>query len=171
MIKGERVNLIPINEEIFNLTLSWINQPELRDFTNSRFPVNEYEHKIWFEKKATERFLKIYGIYEKISEKTIGVVGLNEYDSFNRTAYPFIYIGDNDNQAKGIGTETFLLFLKFLKEEMNVRRVYGYLFDYNKNSLSMLMKCGYKIEGELKEHWYKNGKYHNVIVCGAMLEE
>jgi diamine N-acetyltransferase len=47
-------------------------------------------------------------------------VGLNEYDPFNRTAYPYIYIGNHENQAKGIGTEAFNLYIKFLKEEMNV---------------------------------------------------
>ncbi|MBU1142742.1 MAG: GNAT family N-acetyltransferase [Firmicutes bacterium] len=171
MIKGDRINLIPMNDEIFQLTLGWINQPELRDFTNSRFPVNEYEHKNWFEKKANEKYLKIYGIFEKTSNKVIGIVGLNEYDPFNRTAYPYIYIGEQTNQAKGIGTESFNLFIKFLKEEMNVRRVYGFLFEYNKSSLSMLQKCGYKLEGEMREHWYKNGKYHNVVVVGALLED
>jgi RimJ/RimL family protein N-acetyltransferase len=51
------------------------------------------------------------------------------------------------------------------------RRLYGYLFDYNKASLRMLMKCGYEVEGEMREHWYKNGKYHNVVVIGAIIQE
>jgi hypothetical protein len=65
MINGDRINLVPLNDEIFNLTLGWINQPELRDYTNSRFPVNEFEHKIWFEKKACEKYLKVFGILRK----------------------------------------------------------------------------------------------------------
>lgn len=169
MIKGERVTLIAANSLLEELTLKWINQPELREYTNSRFPVNPFEHKKWFENKVLDKSLKMYGIVDNTSNQIIGVVGLNEYDPYNRTAYPYIYIGETNNQLKGLGTESFQLFLKFLKNQMNVHRVYGFLYEYNTASLGMLKKCGYAVEGSMKSHWYSNGKYHDVVVVGCLL--
>ena len=170
MIIGDRISLIPMNDEIFNLTLKWINIPEIRYLTNSRFPVNEYEHKIWFDSKATDKYLKFYGIKENETGKTIGVVGLNDYDPISRNACPFMYIGDKMNQGKGYGTEALKLFISFLKNEMNVRRIYVYVADYNPGSLSMLMKCGFVVEGKMNKHWYKDGSYHDVIIAGLIIE-
>jgi diamine N-acetyltransferase len=171
MIIGERVQLIPLNEECFNLTLTWVNNPELRLFTGTRFPVSKYEHENWFKGRATDKYNKTYAIQLRGSNKIIGLVGNNEYDPINRTTYPFIYIGETDMKEKGIGQESFSLFLDFCFNELNIHKVYGYLYAYNKASRNMLEKCGYLLEGELKQHWFKDGEYHDVLVMGRIREK
>ncbi|MEH7883028.1 GNAT family protein [Bacillus sp. JJ1609] len=168
MIIGHRVQLIALNEECYGLTLKWINDPEIRLFTGAKFPVSRLEHEGWFKAKATDRFNKTFAIQMKDTKQIIGLVGNNEYDPLNRTTYPFIYIGEKNIQGKGIGQEAFSLILDFCFEVLNVRRVYGYLFEYNSASRNMLEKCGYKLEGTLKQHWYKDGQYHDVLVMGKV---
>ncbi|MFC0187168.1 GNAT family N-acetyltransferase [Fictibacillus aquaticus] len=171
MIIGNRVQLIALNEECLSLTLNWINDPDIRIFTGARFPVSIYEHEHWFKAKATDKYNKTYAIQMINSKKIIGLVGNTEYDPINKTTYPFIYIGEKENQGKGIGQEAFSLFLDFCFNTLNVRRVYGYLFEYNAASRNMLEKCGYTLEGVLNEHWYKDGKYHNVLLMGRVINK
>ncbi|WP_342542139.1 GNAT family protein [Paenisporosarcina sp. FSL H8-0542] len=168
MILGKRVQLIPLDRESFELTLKWVNDPSIRMFTGAKFPVSTYEHEEWFKAKIMDKYNKTFAIQIRESNKIIGLVGNNEYDSINRTTYPFIYIGEKDIQGKGIGQEAFSLIIDFCFEVLNVRRVYGYLFEYNSASRNMLEKCGYELEGMLKEHWYKDGEYHNVLVMGRI---
>lgn len=171
MIIGDRVQLIALNDECFDLTLKWINDPEIRMQTGARFPVSKYEHETWFKSKAQDKYNKTFAIQLKESNQIIGLVGNTEFDPINRTTYPFIYIGDKENQARGIGRESFSLMLDFCFNVLNARRVYGYLFEYNTASRNMLEKCGYTVEGVLKQHWYKDGKYHDVLVMGMVTEK
>lgn len=168
MIKGKRVNLVPLNDECFDLILTWVNDPEIREFTGSRFPVSRIEHEVWFKSRAIDKYNKTFAIQLVDTKKFIGIVGNNEYDPINRTTYPFIYIGNSDYKGKGYGQEALNLIINFCFHELNIHKVFGYLFSYNKASKNMLEKCGYILEGTLKEHWYKNGKYHDVLVMGRV---
>ncbi|ANU13959.1 GNAT family N-acetyltransferase [Planococcus halocryophilus] len=168
MIIGSRVQLIALNEEVMNLSLKWINDPEIRIYTGAKFPVTRNEHEVWFDSKATNKYNKTFAIQIIETGKIIGIVGNTDYDPLNRTTYPYIYIGEKDSQGKGIGQESFNLILDFCFEVLNVNRVYGYLFEYNSDSKNMLLKCGYKLEGTLEKHWYKDGSYHDVLVMGKV---
>src|SRR5659263_330686 len=103
MIIGERVQLIPLNDECFELTLKWVNNPELRVFTGTRFPVSKYEHEEWFKAKAIDKFNKTYAIQLRDTNQIIGLIGNTKYDPINRSTNPFIYIGETDIKGKGIG--------------------------------------------------------------------
>lgn len=170
MIIGKRIQLVALDDNCFNLTLKWVNDPEIRMFTGSRFPVSIYEHEEWFKNKATDKYNKTFAIQLKSTKEIIGIVGNTEYDSINRTTNPFIYIGEKELQGKGLGQEALSLMLDFCFSILNVHRVYGYLFEYNVASKKMLEKCGYIHEGTLKQHWYKDGKYHDVLVMGRIKE-
>lgn len=170
MIIGERVQLIPLNEECFDLTLKWINNPEQRAFTATRFPVSKYEHEGWFKAKAMDKYNKTYAIQLKENNQIIGLIGNNDYDPINRSTYPFILIGETGLKGKGFGQEAFSLFLNFCFKELNVHKVYGYLYAYNKASRHMVEKCGYILEGVLKQHWFKDGEYQDVLVMGRLNE-
>lgn len=168
MIIGKKVQLIALDEECFDLTLKWINDPGIRMFTGAKFPVSKFEHESWFKSKALDKFNKTFAIQIIETKQIIGLVGNSGFDPLNRSTYPFIYIGEKENQGKGIGQEAFSLLTNFCFEVLNVHRVYGYLFEYNLASKNMFEKCGYKLEGVLQQHWYKDGKYHNVLVMGKV---
>jgi diamine N-acetyltransferase len=168
MIKGDRIQLIPLNDECFDLTLNWINDPDLRYFTGSRFPVSKKEHELWFIQKATDKYNKTYAIQIIENNCIIGIAGNNDYDPINRSTNPFIYIGDPKYRSKGYGVEAFSLIVDFCFSYLNVHRVYGFFYHYNKASQKMLERCGYLIEGTLREHWFKDGVYHDVIVMGKI---
>lgn len=168
MIIGERIQLIALNDEVLKLSLKWVNDPEIRIYTGARFPVTKIEHEIWFNSKAKDSFNKTFAIQLKETRQIIGLVGNNEYDPINRTTYPFIYIGEKDIQGRGLGQEAFNLMLNFCFEVLNVNRVYGYLFEYNSSSRNMLEKCGYHHEGKLRNHWYKDGEFHDVLVMARV---
>jgi len=170
MIVGERIELIPLAEEHFDLTLKWINNPNLRVMTGTRFPVSQYEHEGWFKARATDKYNKTYVIRLKGESQPIGLVGNAEYDYINRITNLFIYIGETDFMGKGYGQETLNLYKDFCFNEMNIHKTLAYMYSYNNVSIKMFEKCGYILEGTLKSHWFKDGKYHDVLVMGALNE-
>ena len=168
MIIGERVQLIALNEDCFELTLKWVNDPETRKFTGAKFPVSKIEHEPWFKTKATDRYNKTFGIQMRDTDQVIGIVGNTDYDCLNRTSCLFIYIGEKTFRSRGLGKEALDLMIDFCFDTLNVRKVYAYLFEYNLASRRIFEKCDFQLEGTLKEHWYKDGQYHDVLIMGRV---
>ena len=66
---------------------------------------------------------------------------------------------------KGIMTQAVKLVTKFGFEKLKLRRIYAYIFSFNKSSVRVLEKNGYKSEGILR----KNSKKDNKLLDGYLL--
>lgn len=171
MIIGERIQLIPLNDECFELTLKWVNSPDLRLYLGTRFPVSKIEHEKWFNNKSKDMYNKTFAIQIKETMKIIGLVGNNDFEVIDRTTSAFIYIGETDTRGSGYGKESLTLFANFCYESLNIRKIWAHVFEFNKTSLGLFNSLGFNNEGFLIEHVYRNGKYHNVIVLGKIYEK
>ena len=61
--------------------------------------------------------------------------------------------------GQGIMTEAVKLATKFGFEKLKLKRIYAYVFPWNKASMRVLEKAGYKLEGVLKKHVEKDNKF------------
>lgn len=61
--------------------------------------------------------------------------------------------------SKGIMTKVIHLLLDFAREELEMKRVFAGVFEYNQASMSLLEKCGFEKEGTLRKAIYKNGQF------------
>jgi len=59
---------------------------------------------------------------------------------------------------KGIMTQALKRLTMFGFEKLKLRRIYAYVFPFNKTSMRVLEKAGYKFEGILKKHTKKGNK-------------
>jgi RimJ/RimL family protein N-acetyltransferase len=168
MIVGNRISLIPLNDACFDLTLRWINDPALRHLTGARYPVSKLEHEKWFRAHATDPDNKTYAIQLLENGKVIGLIGNTHYDKLHRITDIFFYIGEKDMLGKGFGQEAVSLFTDFCFKEMNIHKVCGFVYDYNDASRHVFERCGYSAEGVLSDHWYRDGRYHDVYVFGLI---
>jgi len=60
-----------------------------------------------------------------------------------------------------------MLLLEFVFNQLNIRKVYSQVIAYNGRSLAFALKCGYKEEGRLKDHYYKSGEYHDQVILSV----
>lgn len=61
--------------------------------------------------------------------------------------------------GKGIMTEAANLATRFGFEKLKLRRIYAYVFPFNKPSMRVLEKAGYKFEGILRKNTKKDSKF------------
>ncbi|OYX17264.1 MAG: hypothetical protein B7Z09_06930, partial [Brevundimonas diminuta] len=59
------------------------------------------------------------------------------------------------------------LTLKHLVHELGLRKICSAAIAYNKRSLAYSKKCGYVVEGVLKEHILKGGTYWDEVLLAA----
>ena len=60
---------------------------------------------------------------------------------------------------KGIMSEAVKLVTKFGFDKLKLKRIYAFVFCFNKASMRVLEKVGYKFEGILKKNSKKDGKF------------
>lgn len=60
---------------------------------------------------------------------------------------------------KGIMTKATKLITKFGFDKLGFKRIYGYAFPFNKPSMKVLKKAGYKFEGILRKNTKKGNRF------------
>ena len=98
----------------------------------------------------------------------IGKCGFTRVNWKNRLAELAILIGEKEYRGKGYGEDAIRLLCRFGFEEMNLRKLEAYVFDFNEAALRCYEKCGFRREGLLKEEMFREGAYHDVAVLGLI---
>jgi len=166
MLSGERVYLRALEYTDLARTHGWINDPEVIDAIGSRAPVSQRQQEQWFEELSRDRSKVVFAICFKETGEHIGNVALRDIDYINRNAAMSIFIGDKRWRRKGIGTEASRLILQYAFFYLNLHKVFLKTTATNHAAITMYERLGFRREGCLKEHEFKNGEYVDKLVLG-----
>ena len=100
---GDRIYLSPRNNEDIEKFTEWLNDFETTDYIGRSAYIMTLEgEKQYLEENLNKNYN--FFIITLNEDKLIGTVGLEHYDSINRTATLGIFIGDKDYRNEGYGT-------------------------------------------------------------------
>ena len=173
-IKGERVVLREFRREDIPEIHAWANDPETVRFLSwAVFPQTLRETERFVETQMTgEDPLNrgfVIGVID--GDPCIGSTGLHKIDWRNRCAELGIVIGKRDYLGKGYGKEAVDLLLGFGFNELNLHRIGLQVFDFNERAIRSYRKSGLVEEGRLREAFYREGAYHDIVFMGLTEEE
>lgn len=135
-----------------------------------------------YPKKAAIKFIRkthyrlkkkkgyAFGIILKEHDKLIGMVDVFRVDWKNKNAKVGYWLGKN-YWNQGLTTEAVNLILNFAFKKLKLHRVYAGLFENNPSSKRVLEKCGFKLEGRLRESRIKHKKWQNELRYGLLAKE
>lgn len=116
-------------------------------------------------------FLKKSSIYwaiaDKESDQIIGTCGFNSWSKEHRRveiSYDLSY----RYWGKGIMTEVVQFLTDFAFENMSANRIQATIVDFNKASVRVLEKCGYNMEGLMKNFGVIHGKSHDFYMYSCV---
>lgn len=167
MIKGEKVILRALEREDLRRCWKWINEQEVARGMATVIPKSIVEEEMWYEETQKSKTDKIFAI--QVGKKHIGNIGLHKIDFRNRRVELGIMIGEKDYRDKGYGTDAIkTLIEKVAFNELNLHKVSLCVFLFNKRAIKCYRKCGFKEEGILREHVFKEGKYQDLLVMSLI---
>jgi len=168
---GNTVYLRPLSQEDVPLLTQWINDPDVTQYLNRVFPISFLEEERWVENlgKSSEHEI-VLGICLKHDE-LIGTIGLHRIDWINRTAITGTLIDAEEHRSKGYGTEAKMLLLDVAFNTLGLRKIVSHVFSFNGRSARYSEKCGYKREGVLKQHHFRNGEFHDELVLAVFRDD
>lgn len=148
-----KVNFRELRLEDKKKIFEWISDSGLRKMTGTRGIPTSQGHDIWFQNKLDDNTNELFIIEN--DGKSVGIIGTNAIDQLNRNAEIYLYIGERQQKGKGIATESVKIFVHFLTEKYMLHKVIARVFSYNQPSIGLFEKCGFVLEGRLKEQIYQ----------------
>jgi ribosomal-protein-alanine N-acetyltransferase len=152
------------SQDDLNDFFNYYTDPQVNKHIVADIPRNieecKYELKYWID-----IFKNNDGIYFAIARKdnnqligTIGLSGINRMHNRIELSYDLA----KEYWNLGITTAAIKAVVKYGFESMRVNRIEAYSLKQNEASRKVLQKCGFELEGELKQHRYHQGIYKDI---------
>jgi RimJ/RimL family protein N-acetyltransferase len=174
MIKGKRVNLMPLERENIDLFLKWFNDPEILQYLTVFKPMTRDMEEEWFDAlkhRENAIYFSIQITTDNNSKKIIGNCAIQNIDGKDRSSTIGITIGEKNYQNKGYGTEAMELLVKYGFDILNLNRIGLSVYDFNIRAIRAYEKAGFIEEGIKRQARYYNGKYHDEIIMAILRED
>ncbi|MFH1741617.1 MAG: UDP-4-amino-4,6-dideoxy-N-acetyl-beta-L-altrosamine N-acetyltransferase [bacterium] len=169
MIPGEKITLRAIEKRDVEFLRNLRNKPEMRKYLCSHMPISEIQQVGWYERSASDARNQIFMVDDPAGE-TVGYVQLTNIDYKNRSVEIGIHLGPSA-QGKGYGRDAFHTLMRFAFEEMNMHRVYLYVFAFNERAIGLYEKLGFREEGRLRDSVFQEGRYQDIVLMSILESE
>lgn len=168
----ERIYLRALEIDDYKISIKWRKDDQIWNMLGGhKYFVSEAYEKKWVEDTIFNSKDVKLAICLIENDKYIGNVYMTDIDEINRSCNSHVLIGDKDYWGKGYAREALLKAIKYMFEERNIHRIQAKVLESNEQSLKMLKKCGYKVDGLLRDAVYKFGRYQNQYVLSLLYED
>lgn len=170
MYCGNYVRLRELRKEDVEKAQKFFNVFEVRNLTQSKipYPFKFDDEKKFYDSISADNDEYTFAIEDLTKKLYIGSCGVNSIDWKNRHAEIGIFIGNKDFWNKGYGTDAMSLLVKFVFEQMNIHKIKLSVFSFNKRAIRCYEKCGFKVDGVLREEVFKDGQYYDEILMSLL---
>lgn len=98
----------------------------------------------------------------------IGVTYFTAIHPLHRSAEYSIMIGNKEFWGQGLGKLTTRKMVQHGFSDLGLNRIYAYVLEENRRSLSMFLDVGFTLEGTLRQEVYKEGRFQNVALVSLL---
>lgn len=155
--------------------LEHFKEKAIHDTTdNIPFPYTEADADWWIDRRIawTQKHEKeVSFAIRQASGYLIGSVGVNEIEIGQTHCAEIGYWLAKPFWGQGIATDAVRIFIKYAFEELGLVRLFSRVLDFNAGSWRVLEKNGFQLEGILRKHIYRDGRYIDDRIYGLLKQE
>ena len=170
MIYGEKTRLRRIEREDIPTFVRWFADPEVRSFLLVNSPISHAQEEKWFERKLEDDDSELFAI-ETLDGTHIGNIELLSFRQIHRRAELGVVLGEKAYWGQGYGSDAIRALLRFGFEELNLHRIQLRVYEDNERAIRAYQKCGFQLEGRLRDAIYRRGRYYDLLMMGVLDHE
>lgn len=171
-ITGEQVALGPRRSDLLPLYQCWWNDfAAMRNMGDTLLPHSAERAAPWHERRATAADGIAFLMYERATERPIGIAQLQHIDQRNRGAEYVISIGEADARGKGYGAEVTHLMLAYAFRTLGLHSVYLSVFEYNPAARRAYEKAGFRVRGRRRAAIFIDGRHWDEFMMECLASE
>jgi len=153
-------------------THKWHNDPELYRTMGIFHYVSRATDEEWLRKRQAFSTSELnLAICLTSDSQHIGNIYLRNIDWIARNAELRIFIGDQEQRSKGLGQAAIRLLIKHAFQDLGLMRLYLFVLEDNEPAIRAYEKCGFVIEGNLRKHFFNEGRLKNYLVMGLCADD
>lgn len=171
MILGEKAYLRLMEERDVPYKVEWLNNPDVRNTLNFEYPISEVGTKKWLNNVSGNPNRRDFFVFDKESHEPIGFGGLINIDYKNSKAESYMAIGNLKFHGKGYGYDIRKIILNYGFGELNLNKIYAYVWEKNSAMINLNKKAGFEVEGLLRDDILSHGQLRNRYIMGVLKED
>lgn len=167
-----RIFLRALEPDDYKVSINWRKDESIWEMLGgTKYFVSEAYEKKWVEETIfSSKDVKL-AICLIETGKYIGNIYMTNINQIYRSCHSHVLIGDKAYWGKEYAREAMMKAMEYMFFERNIHCIRANVLEGNKQSLRMLEKCGFKIEGMLRDAVYKTGRYQNQYVLSILRDE
>jgi len=165
----EPVYLRSLELDDLERTLKWHNDAALYETLTGTFRyVSRAAEEAWLRQKIAYAPDQVnLAVCLTSDAQHIGNIYLSNVDFLARHAELALFIGESQHRSKGYGRAAVRLLMKHAYQDLGLRRLYLFVLADNLPAIRVYEKCGFVVEGQLRQHVFKNGQLKDLLIMGA----
>lgn len=163
---GRKLEFKLITKSDLELVREWRMKPEVTKYLYTDPIITSEDQEKWFA-----NLQKTNDEYWILSHKgnAIGYAALRNVS--NISADPGVFIGETKYRGKGLGKLAIEKIQDYAFSVVGLEKLYGPVLSGNYSALMAYLRNGWRIEGVLRKHIHKNGKYYDVYMIALFVED
>lgn len=169
MLKGEKTLLRAVELEDSRILSAWLNDRETNNELDIIYPLSKrYADEFVLDAEGSS---KRTFIIDDENYKPIGIVIIDKIKWEYRHCEIGIAIYRKEKRNNGYGKDALKTLLDFVFNNMNMSLVYLNVLENNVFAIKLYSSIGFINEGLLRNRYFLNGKYYNIISMSLTTEE
>jgi UDP-4-amino-4,6-dideoxy-N-acetyl-beta-L-altrosamine N-acetyltransferase len=172
MLVDQELKLRPLLESDAQLFFKWRNDIEYIKNTKSfRLPKHIGLEQEWINHIMVDKSDRAAIFMVVVEGQEIGFVQLSNIDWISKNCYFGIAICESSWRGKGYAKRIMNLLFDYGFNHLNIHKISLEVTSFNENSIQLYESFGFQKEGTLRQHYFWNGKHHDVHLYGLLNSE
>ncbi len=113
---------------------------------------------------------KCWFIVESEEEEALGMAGLEGISNINRDAVVAMFV-HKSARRHGVGIRATAMIVDFAFRQLGLNRLTSYYRADNHSSRDLVSRIGCQVEGTMRQAWFADGEFHDMIVVGILKDD
>lgn len=165
-LSDQQVGLNKLTVEDMNRNyFNWLNDPDvINGISAGVFPSTQEDVENYVRSANSGNDSVLFGIFSRDNDLHVGNIRVSFINYVNRTCMMGIMIGEKSGRGKGYGTKACSLVIDYVFSTLNLNKIWLYVLDDNEAAKKMYHNLGFVVEGKLVQHFFKNGRYQDLLI-------
>ncbi|MFE1172603.1 GNAT family N-acetyltransferase [Streptomyces sp. NPDC058773] len=167
VLTGARVRLVTLSARHAAAFHAACQDPETRRLTGTHHDFTRAELGTWCAGSADRPDRLDLAIEDRATGDFLGELALSRIDPPNAHGVFRIALVPEATD-RGIGSEATRLLLDYAFDRVGLHRVQLEVYDFNPRARRAYEKCGFEVEGRMREALHWDGAWYDVLVMAAL---
>ena len=168
VLEGTSVRLEPLTPAVLEDYSRALGDPEVTRLTGAHasFGPSDVEH--WLRTRQDHHDRADWAIIRSQNGAFLGEAVINDLDADNESAGYRLWLAGPEVFDRGYGSEVTRLVVDYALDHVGLHRLSLEVFDHNPRAQRVYEKCGFTVEGRLRDALLWEGRRHDALVMAVL---